>query len=95
MASAAQGGGPFKTLHLRLSYVLFFNTRHALLPSLSRLPTQASGQAPAALQAKLPGFLKDAEAFVSEGMEAADVAEQPRQQTLGELLLGLRLHIGL
>jgi len=49
---------------------------------------QASGQAPAALQAKLPGFLKDAEAFVAEGLEA-DAPQQPRQQTLGELLLGL------
>lgn len=49
---------------------------------------QASGQAPAALQAKLPTYLKDAEAFVSEGLEAAD-EPQPRQQTLGELLLGL------
>jgi len=49
---------------------------------------QASGHAPAALQAKLPGFLKDAEAFVSEGLEA-DTPQQPRQQTLGELLLGL------
>jgi hypothetical protein len=49
---------------------------------------QASGQASAALQAKLPTYLKDAEAFVSEGFDATD-EPQPRQQTLGELLLGL------
>jgi hypothetical protein len=52
------------------------------------LAMQGSGQASAALQAKLPTYLKDAEAFVSEGLEAAD-EPQPRQQTLGELLLGL------
>lgn len=49
---------------------------------------QASGHAPAALQAKLPTYLKDAQAFVTEGLEA-DAEPQPRQQTLGELLLGL------
>lgn len=48
---------------------------------------QASGQAPAALAAKLPTFLKEAEAFLTEGLEAGE--PQPRQQTLGELLLGL------
>jgi hypothetical protein len=51
-------------------------------------PTQASGQAPSSLQAKLPAYLKDAEAFVSEGL-GTDAEPQPRQQTLGELLLGL------
>lgn len=48
---------------------------------------QASGQAPAALAVKLPTFLKDAEAFLTEGLEAGE--PQQRQQTLGELLLGL------
>lgn len=64
------------------------HTRINQHPRASSTASQASGQAPAALQAKLPGFLKDAEAFVSEGLEA-DAPQQPRQQTLGELLLGL------
>lgn len=56
---------------------------HAAIPCL-----QASGQTSPSLQAKLPTYLKDAEAFVAEALEA-DEPQQSRQQTLGELLLGL------
>lgn len=59
---------------------------HLLMASVNT--SQASGQATAALQAKLPTYLKDAQAFVAEGL-GADTEQQPRRQTLGELLLGL------
>jgi hypothetical protein len=50
---------------------------------------QASSQAPAALQGKLSSYVKDAEAFFLEGLGAEDAQQRQRQQTLGELLLGL------